>query len=230
MSNETALAYFKLMSQAGINSAVWFELDKMPWAPTYTFDSRREKVVVNTEAHEQWWPRVLAQHPGIRHWKMPFTRRFPLVPHIVNTNATYPFNDFNGSQFHVPVFASVGRVNPVFERYFVLVVRAAVKYNAKMGWTDRGNWVQVSDEPTWTQNETIRNSLALMALFHRASADVRIFQTRFPLFHSPQTAELLDRVDWWCPHVKQYQDDTAKVPEQLANLRAARSPVEKIFT
>ena len=39
-----------------------------------------------------------------------------------------------------------------------------MKYLDKQGWGDSGSWAMVTDEPTWGNNATLTNSIALMKL------------------------------------------------------------------
>eukprot|EP01050_Picozoa_sp_SAG11_P001731 SAG11_NODE_79_length_17750_cov_28.445980_7_plen_928_part_00 len=109
------------------------------------------------------------------------------------------------------------------------------------GWADVGSWVQVIDEPDWTENATLANTLAIMKLYKSVDRRIKIYQTRWPqgsgtaVTTSAASAApappggvpayampLLEIVDWWCPHVCQWT--AAGVPAAMAELRAKRQP------
>jgi hypothetical protein len=63
---------------------------------------------------------------------------------------------------------------------FKLLFGAVSDYLESKGWAEEGSWVQVTDEPTWTDNATLANSIALMKLYKEVSPKIKIYQTRFP--------------------------------------------------
>jgi hypothetical protein len=144
-----------------------------------------------------------------------------------------------------------GRLNPEFEAMFRMLFKATVDYLDTMGWMETGGWVQVIDEPSWSQNETLQNTLAIIKLYKSVDPRIKIFQTSWPQGEGdedhpnqgqealsldtrsatqpwasggdvpPYALPLLDEVDWWCPHVCQWT--SPGVPEAMAALRAKRS-------
>eukprot|EP00937_MAST-01D_sp_MAST-1D-sp2_P007028 g7028.t1 len=277
VSNTTALAHFESLAAQGVNSFAWFELDSLPWAPTYVFDSTMTSVSIDGAAHREWWPRVLAL-PGVggAPWRLPFSSRLPkawgALPHLLPDNATWVFlRASNASsqgggggggpmrsspeEVRVPIFDAAAprcadgatALNPQFARLFTLLFGAVARYvrgaAAAGGWpggAEAGMWVQVADEPTWTDEPTARNMLALMQQYRRADPAIRIYQTRFP--QGPGPAEpgrnlsapmrgVVELVDWWCCHVCQAVDPAA-YPwlRALRRERAGASPPRVFHT
>ena len=95
-SNATAFAFFESMAAQGVNAFAWFELDSLPWSPTYSFDANLTAVTIDGAAHREWWPRVLSL-PGVggAPWRLPFSSRLPkawgAVPHLLPDNASWGF-------------------------------------------------------------------------------------------------------------------------------------------
>ena len=256
-SPETALKWFASLAAQNVNQQVWFELDSMPWSPTYRFNADRTAVTLNTSAHEHWWPKVL-ELTGSKHWHLPFSSRISrgqgALPHLVPDNISWSFTDERGKSFTLPVFAPPfhGTLNAEFERCFRLLFGATVDYLEAHGWADDGAWVQVADEPTWTDNATLTNILSLMRLYRSVSPKIRLYQTRFPMGAGgggaaaadgtppvplapppqpqplpPAVRPLLDLVDWWCAHVCQWT--APGVPEAIGALRASRRKAGRAF-
>ena len=135
-----------------------------------------------------------------------------------------------------------GKLNPEFEGMFRVLFKVVMAYLDSKGWGDSGSWAQVIDEPSWTNNATFVNTLAIMKLYKSVDSRIKIYQTRWPMGGGtggstntgsassitadgppgmpPYALELLDEVDWWCPHVCQWT--FPGVPEAMAALRAKR--------
>ena len=214
---QTAVNFFRSMARQRVTASPWFQLSSLPWAPTYRFNANRTRVVLNTTAHDEWWGKVLQlTAPGPSPWRMPFSSRFSraenAIPHFLNDNVTWWFQDENGDALKVPVFAGPpynGTLNPAFEQMFTVLFTAVVEYldtGAAVDWPggpEAGMWVQIIDEPTWDDPATLANTLAIMHLYKRVSPRIKLYQTRFP--QSPGTSKaippaqlpLLDLVDWW---------------------------------
>ena len=192
---ETAYNWFKSLAAQRINSQVWFQLDGLPWAPSYTFNEGKTAVSLNTTLNDVWWPKVL-KLTGSRNFRMPFSLRITkgegAISHHFPTNCTWWFNvktssssSSSSSKGHssvhkVPMFSAEGVVSPEFARMFKLLFGAVSDYLESKGWAEEGSWVQVTDEPTWTDNATLANSIALMKLYKEVSPKIKIYQTRFP--------------------------------------------------
>ena len=236
MTMDSILGWFRSMAQQGINSLVWFSMDSLPFAPRYTISADRQSVKLDTVALEKWFP-VILNVTGAKHWRMPFSARIHSAPHVVETNATWTFRGEGGEVFTVPIFKEghPGTLDPEFERLFLMLFRAVDAFMERVGWAVQGSWVQVSDEPTWTDPVTLNNSLALMKLYRNVSKNGKIFQTRYPEGTGSTEAEtgartpaarpeaytdLIDQVDWWCVHVCQWS--YPGVPAELAAIRANR--------
>ena len=228
-SEETAFNFFKSLAAQHMNSHVWFQLDDLPWHPTYSFNAAKTSVSFNTTANDLWWPKVL-KVTGSQAWRMPFSRLVRSAPHRVLSNATWTFIvEKKGVQ--VPIFnGSAGQFNPEFESMFRLLFSGVMRYLESRGWDETGSWVQVTDEPLWTENETLTNTMALIRLYKSVHPRIKIYQTRFPAGKGitstqqpdipPQMLPLLDLVDWWCPHVCQWV--WPGVPKLMADLRARK--------
>ena len=110
-----------------------------------------------------------------------------------------------------------------------------MKYLDSKGWGDSGSWVQVIDEPTWTDPATLANTLAIMRLYKSVDSRIKIYQTRWPAGGGaaaaagstvengagpagvpPYAEPLLELVDWWCPHVRQTDRIALSVCKNLA--------------
>ena len=240
---ETAMNFFRSHAAQHSNSQVWFELNMLPWAPTYYFDSTRTKVTLNTTLNDIWWPKAL-ELTGSTHWRMPFSERIRSLPHHFETNATWifklePSTSAPGGHVTIPMFGSkAGELNPQFVSMFKVLFKAVMNYLDSRGWADDGSWIQVIDEPEWQENTTLANTLAIMKLYKEVDPRIKIFQTRWPTGGGAATAAagpseltgqgvppyalpLLDLVDWWCPHVCQWTHKG--VPEAFAALRKQRA-------
>jgi hypothetical protein len=232
---ETALMWFESFAAQHSNSHVWFQLDGLPWAPSYVFTIDESSVVLNTTAHQHWWPKVLAA-TGSKNWRMPFSARIHRVlPHQFTTNTTWTFNMHSGPR-SVPIFKKTGLLNPEFSRPFRVLFKAVMVYLDSKGWGNSGSWVQVLDEPDWTQPTTLANSIAVMKLYKSIDRRIKIFQTRWPApasanveaeiveVHQPQPSilpnarPLLELVDWWC-----FTACQLTVPGLLETLTALRT-------
>ena len=85
-----------------------------------------------------------------------------------------------------------------------------MSYLESQGWAESGSWVQVIDETTWSDNETLADTLAVMRLFRSVDSRIKIFQTRlmapsqFPgAMIPPALDEVFELVAFWCLHVCQ---------------------------
>ena len=171
-----------------------------------------------------------------RHWRLPLSQRIESdVPHHVPSNVTWRFVDHQDKAFEVPVFQDRNAtINPVFERLFLTLFKSVAAYLDRQGWSEQGSWAQVADEPTWTDDETRNNILALNRLYKRVSPHVKIYQTRFPLLGNTSTSvtpeqqqEITATVDWYCLHVCQWE--TPGVSHQIAWIRQQRRKAKKEF-
>jgi hypothetical protein len=240
LSPETALHHFESFAAQGITSLVWFELDQLPWAPTYSFNADHTVVTLNTTAHELWWPRVLST-TGVTRWRMPFSQRVNCrQSHRVTDNCTWTFHSETGV-FEVLMFqrpaaanATVATLNPVFAQLFTVLFAAVHGYLERMEWADQAAWIQVTDEPEWAEAETARNTIALMQAYRSVITGVKIYQTRLPIITSlpvPAAAPawvvdaVYPEVDWWCPHVCQWV--FPQTPGVLDALRKKRAAAKK---
>jgi hypothetical protein len=237
LAPETAMNFFESFADQRVNSFAFFELDGqnlpsqgsrviLPWSPTYRFTEDFRRVELNTTMHQEWWPRVLSLTSST-HWRMPFTNRVRKAEHnpsSLPTNSTWDFTGPNGKLVSVPIFAGTGELNPRFQQLFIALFGVVFQYLETQGWDETGTWVQVQDEPAWGDLETLTNIVVLMKLYKSISPKIKIFQTRWPVDgQNPSgalngTEELLELVDWWCPHIEQW--DTDNVPEALKALRA----------
>lgn len=235
-STETAFNFFESLAAQRINTQVWFGLGDLPFCPTYSFNAARTAVTLNTTAHELWWPKALHLTRS-QNWRMPFSERVHSVSHRVLTNATWPFIVETKAVF-VPIFSgSPGHFNPEFESMFRLLFGKTMDYLESKGWAETGSWIQVTDEPLWTENETLTNTLALIRLYKSVHPSIKIYQTRFPAGRGitdgnetkvpPQLEPLLDLVDWWCPHVCQWV--WPGVANMVAALRAKKQSSARPF-
>eukprot|EP01050_Picozoa_sp_SAG11_P001730 SAG11_NODE_79_length_17750_cov_28.445980_6_plen_390_part_00 len=131
---ETAMSWFESLADQHINSQVWFQLDDLPWRPTYTFNAAKTAVMLNTTANDLYWPKVLAL-TGSQNWRMPFSKRVRSLPHRFETNATWPFSLATGAVDNVPMFVTgtPGVLNPEFERLFKLLFSATMNYLDRYG-------------------------------------------------------------------------------------------------
>jgi len=59
-----------------------------------------------------------------------------------------------------------------------LRVRGYVLLYAGRG--DTGSWIQIIDEPNWTDNATLTNTIAMMKLYRSIDPRVKVYQTRWP--------------------------------------------------
>jgi hypothetical protein len=250
---ETAMNWFEALARQRINAFPYPYFDTLSFSPTYRFDEARATVTLNTSEHQVWWPKVLAL-TGAKHWHMPFMRQLhSSVSHYLPDNSTWTFFDHEGKKFVIPVYGAPAgpmnaTINPEFRRLFLVLVRATVSYLEANGWADSGCWVQVTDEPTYQDNATLRNMVAMMRLYREASPHIKIYQTRFPCgtIHPcgssgggggddgddlppglQRYASLLEQIDWWCPQVCQWEG--AGVPEVLAKLRRQRASAGREF-
>ena len=238
---ETALMWFESFAAQHSNSHVWFQLDDLPWAPSYVFTADESSVVLNTTANDKWWPKVL-HVTGSKNWRMPFSARIHRVlPHRFTTNTTWTFNMHSGPR-PVPIFAGgAGLLNPEFSRHFRVLFSAVMKYLDSKGWGSNGSWVQLLDEPDWTDPTTLANSIAVMKLYKSIDRRIKVYQTRWPAPASangeagvalqpqpsilPNAKPLLELVDWWC--FTACQLTVPGVPETLSALRANRTARDK---
>ena len=104
---------------------------------------------------------------------------------LVPSGANWTFIGSEGEAIQVPIFAAttaaarVGatgfsgagapgvRFNPTFERMFRVLFGAVAKYLAANQWAEHGSWVQVVDEPSWWDDDTVANTIALTRLYRR---------------------------------------------------------------
>ena len=237
---DTAFHFFESLAAQRASPSPWFQLADLPWGPSYRFNENLTAVTLNTSAHDAMWPKVLELFGSTVTWRMPFTLRFfggeGALPHLLPNNVTWWFTTADGNRLHVPVFAAPynGTLNPEFERMFTVLFTAVVDYldSAAKAWPggpDSGLWVQIIDEPTWTDPATLSNTLAMMRLYKRVSPRIKIYQTRFPEGTEIPTNQLplLSLVDWWAPHVCQWIDGAT--PARLATLRAQRNAANREF-
>jgi hypothetical protein len=243
-SCEAAFQWFESAVAQRVTSQVWFSMgdkhSRLPWAPSYKFNEDKTAVELSTSLHELWWPRVLALS-GSTAWHMPFSvhlykesaegqacqRKGPSSTRGFD-KCTWEFVGADGEAFSVPIFRATGTLNPEFETAFRLLFKAVMGYLDAHGWGDSGSWVQVIDEPTWGDNETLMDTLAMMRLYRSIDPRIKIFQTRLPTPSQfsggqmpPAIDEVFELVDWWCPHVCQWHE--AGAPEQLAAHKHQRS-------
>ena len=61
-----------------------------------------------------------------------------------------------------------------------MLFTAVMEYLESQGWTDEGSWVQIMDEPSWTDNATLANTISIMKLYKSVHPKIKIYQTRFP--------------------------------------------------
>jgi hypothetical protein len=250
---ETALNFFSSHAAQHSNSQVWFQLDDLPWAPEYTFNEAKTEVTLNTTLNDEYWPQVLAMTKSTN-FRMPFSLRIFKAegarPHLFPDNCTWWFTSHDGhTKLEVPIFTAPfgGILNPEFERMFKILFKATMQYLESKGWADSGSWVQVTDEPIWTDNATLANSIAMMRLYKSVDPRIKVYQTRFPQGGGssaadvgsrslaaatravvlPGTEPLLDLVDWWCPHVCQWT--TPGVSQIMTALRAKKEAHNKPF-
>ena len=235
-SNETAFNFFRSLAAQRINTQVWFQLGDLPWHPTYSFNAARTVVSLNTAAHDIWWPKVL-ELTGSKAWRLPFSERVVSVPHRFLSNATWRFI-VDKQLVKVPIFnGSAGHFNPEFESMFRLLFGSVMHYLESKGWSETGSWIQVIDEPMWTDNETLINTLAMIRLYKSVHPSIKVYQTRFPVGKGitsrkytqipPQVLPVLGLVDWWCPHVCQWV--WPGVADTIAALRASKQSSARPF-
>ena len=235
-SNETAFNFFKSLAAQRINSQVWFQLGDLPWHPTYSFNAARTAVSLNTLAHDRWWPKVL-ELTRSQAWHLPFSERVISAPHRLLTNATWRFI-VDKQLLEVPIFnGSAGQFNPEFESMFRLLFGSVMDYLESKGWSETGSWIQVNDEPLWTENETLINTIAMIRLYKSVHPSIKVYQTRFPAGKGitssndtripPHLLPLLDLVDWWCPHVCQWV--WPGVADMMTALRARKKSSTRPF-
>jgi hypothetical protein len=134
-------------------------------------------VILNTTMHQIWWPRVL-NLTGAKHWRMPFSTRVFKYHHGASslpTNSTWNFSTTSSSEssgsagltgtLTVPIFgARAGELNPEFTARFKALFSEVLVYLEANGWDNEGCWVQVQDEPSWGDAETLANIVAIMRL------------------------------------------------------------------
>ena len=129
------MLWFESLAAQHSNSQVWFQLDDLPWAPSYVFNADGSAVTLNTKLNDAWWPKVLAA-TGSKNWReppalcqpdrspvaealslclctgMPFSDRIHSLPHLFTTNSSWLFHMQNGSK-PVPMFTGkAGELNP----------------------------------------------------------------------------------------------------------------------
>jgi hypothetical protein len=226
--------YFRSMKEQGVDSFIFWEhggWDQFPWAPRYRFNKNMTDVVLNTSMHEQWWPRVLNLTGPSTRWRMPFSDSIRDAHNLVATDSNWSFVDCNGDEIQVPIFTeTAGELNPTFERMFSVLFSAVAEYLRRHGWAEHGSWVQVVDEPSWWDNATVTNTIALMELYHSISPSVKVYQTRWPDAGYgkgfPANCDALLRiVDEWCVHVIQWVGPG--VPAEMAQAKADREAAGK---
>ncbi len=235
---KTAELHFKSLARAGVNSLVWFDIDALPFAVTGEFtDKSLATMVLNTTRFDAVWPRIIEEIKPIG-FKLPLTSRFNSKSHYVGVDTNHTFSTREGP-VSVPVFTGNGTINPVFAAAYTKVIQASVAYLESQGWADIGSWIQITDEPTWTDPATLQNVLAMMRLVKAASPRVRIFQTRLPEPDlttcqnstgplAPAAKPLLELVDWWCPHVCQWES-SAFVRQTLKELAQNKSAMATLY-
>ena len=141
-------------------------------------------VVLNTTMHQVWWPRVL-KLTGATHWRMPFSTRVYKYHHGASlpTNSTWNFTSTGGvlptngdsagsgyTVLTVPIFGGrAGELNPEFKMRFTALFSSVLAYLEGNGWDAEGCWIQVQDEPSWGDTETLSNIVAIMQLCARAT-------------------------------------------------------------
>ena len=226
---ETALNFFRSMTDAGVDSFIFWEKggwDKMPWAIKYRFSKDLTGVQLNTSDHQLWWPRVLDITGSSTRWRMPFSNRVGGNTHFVSSNSNWTFNTDDGT-IEVPIFAegAAGVLNPTFEQMFRMLFGAVSVYLRSNGWEEHGSWIAVADEPTWSDPDTLKNSIALMELWHSISPSVKVYQTRWPDAGSghgfPANCKpLLSLVDEWVAHAVQWAGPSC--PEEMKKAKADR--------
>ena len=64
------MLWFESLAAQHSNSQVWFQLDDLPWAPSYVFNADGSAVTLNTKLNDAWWPKVLAA-TGSKNWREP---------------------------------------------------------------------------------------------------------------------------------------------------------------
>ena len=62
------------------------------------------------------------------------------------------------SRAAIRAIASIDGADREFSRLFKVLFGAAMKYLDSKGWGESGSWVQVIDEPTWTDPATLANT------------------------------------------------------------------------
>ena len=118
--------FMRALAAQRVSISPWFELQDLPFAPSYKFNEAMTEVTLNTTLHEHWWPKALAV-TNSRHWRMPFSNRVKSsVPHHLPTNVTWAFIGSTGKPEPVPIFqagTNNGTLNPEFERLFLVLFR-----------------------------------------------------------------------------------------------------------
>tara|TARA_B110000902_G_scaffold171629_1_gene195376 strand:- start:171 stop:773 length:603 start_codon:yes stop_codon:yes gene_type:complete len=174
-----------------------------------------------------------------------FARVKTSVRHKLPTNSTWKFS---GAGCHgsvtLAMFSAPGVIAPAFARRFTVVVKAVMAFLDANGWGETGSWVQVLDEPAWTDktDSTLENVLAMMKLYKSIDPRIKIYQTRWPqgggntqpTLSKVAAQPLYDHVDWWCLHVCQAVATPARgfdvdVPHDIDALRAAKAAQGRIF-
>ena len=212
-SAETAFNFFRSLHRQHINTFVFHGADVaggIPWQPSYEFTHDRASVTLNTTAHDLWWPRVLSLTKSTR-WRLPFSTRFSTPAKVANlVNATWGFVlAGGGEEIQVPVFdggaPASGKLNPTFVSMFKILFGAVMRYLDSRGWGETGSYVQIIDEPNWSDAGTLAGTLAIMRLYQEVDPRIKIYQTRFPSDRNGTVAAVmapvLELVDWWAPHV-----------------------------